>query len=76
MALWINMSGPPSTLLTWLSGHSVAMAGSSVPSPGPVVDAAAIQAYLRATRYFRDNPRNFTHLTECAAAGMNAIAVV
>lgn len=74
MAMWINMSGPPSTMLDWLSGDPVTMA-RPVPAPPMTVDAAAMEGYLHATSYYSENPHNFAHLTQCAAAGMNAIAV-
>ncbi len=72
MAMWINMSGPPSTLVTWLSGKSVTMA-ATVKAPRGVVDGPAMEAYLRATNYYSENPGNFAHAMQCAAAGMAAI---
>jgi hypothetical protein len=74
MALWINMSGAPTTLLRWLSGESVTLT-TIVPPPPTTVTAAAMEAYLRATSYFSENPHNFAHMTQSAAAGMNAVAV-
>jgi hypothetical protein len=68
MALWINMSGPPTVLLTWLSGQDVSMA-QVVPKPGQLVDAAAMEDYLRATDFFAENPGNLPHLLQCATAG-------
>lgn len=65
IALWINMSGPPTTLLRWLGGRDVALA-RPVASPGPVVDAAAVARYLAASAYFIANPRNLAHLLRCA----------
>ena len=74
MALWINMSGPPTTLLHWLSGASVTLT-TTLPPPPMTVDAAAMETYLHATSYFSENPHNFAHMTQSAAAGMNAVAV-
>lgn len=68
IAMWINMSGPPSKMLLWLAGDDPQL-GVRVQPPGRQVDVAAIQAYLRATSYYRENPRNFAHLEESANAG-------
>jgi hypothetical protein len=73
MALWINMTGPPTILLTWLSGQDVTMA-KRVPKPDTIVDAAAMEDYLRATFFFDQNPGNFPHITQSAAAGANVLA--
>jgi hypothetical protein len=68
IAMWINMSGPPSKILSWLAGED-AQLRSPVPAPGDEVDRNAIEAYLRATHYFTENPRNFAHIRESADAG-------
>jgi hypothetical protein len=73
MALWINMSGPPTTLLTWLGGRSVTMK-RQVPAPSIVVDVPTIENYLRATPYFTSNPSNFPHMQQCVAAGARLLA--
>jgi hypothetical protein len=68
MALWINMTGPPTSLLTWLSGGDPG-SGASVPRAAPIVTEAAMQAYLRATAYFRQNPGNLPNMIRCAKKG-------
>ncbi len=68
IAMWINMSGPPSKMLQWLAGEDPQL-GVRVEPPGKEVDVTAIQAYLKATSYYRENPRNFDHLEESANAG-------
>ncbi|SEB76385.1 Protein of unknown function [Rhizobiales bacterium GAS188] len=68
MALWINMSGPPTKLLTWLSGGEPNL-GRPVPPPGQLVTAAQMETYLRATDYYLANPGNIPHLLEAVAAG-------
>jgi hypothetical protein len=73
MLLWINMTGPPTRLLDWLSGKPVTMA-RPVPSPGKIVDAAAIETYLRATDYFSENPNNLPHFLQSVAAGANFLS--
>jgi len=73
MAMWINMSGPPSTLTTWLSGKSVTMA-TTLKAPGAAVDGTAMESYLRATNYYTENPANLPHAMQCAAAGAAAFA--
>jgi hypothetical protein len=68
MALWINMTGPPTKLLTWLKGGNPTLR-TPVSSPDPVVDVEAIELYLKATDYYVENPGNFPHMVQCAAAG-------
>jgi hypothetical protein len=67
-ALWINMSGAPTKLLTWLNGGDPNL-GRPVPPPGVVVTAQQIEAYLRATNYYISNPGNFPHLLQSVDAG-------
>jgi hypothetical protein len=67
MALWINMSGPPTSLLLWLKGQDPGMAG--VPVLGPAVTEEDMQGYLKATNYFRANTGNLAHIVASAEAG-------
>jgi hypothetical protein len=68
MAMWINMSGPPSSLLTWLKGREVMFDNQvKVPPPGELVDGIAMESYLQKTHYFSANPANFKRLRQCAA---------
>ncbi len=66
IAPWINMTGPPSLLKTWLAGAPAL--GLQAPTP-PNVTAEEMEAYLQATAYFQANPRNFIHFRQCVAAG-------
>src|SRR5882672_233835 len=59
IAMWVNMTGPPDKILDFLRG----------PNLGATVAEADIQAYLQASKYFRENPRNFQHMVESANAG-------
>lgn len=72
MALWINMSGPPTKLLTWLDGDDPHLA-RQVPPAGPVVGGEDMEDYLAATNYYVENPQNLQHLHACAAKGMQAL---
>lgn len=72
LAMWINMTGPPSTVLNWLAGKPVSLA-RPVGKAGAVVGGVAMEAYLRATSYYSENPGNFPHAMQCAAAGMAAM---
>ncbi|HSU04890.1 MAG TPA: hypothetical protein VLI93_04900 [Acetobacteraceae bacterium] len=74
MLLWINMTGPPTTLLSWLAGNPVTLA-KLVPRPGPTIDGDAMHAYLAATSFYTENPQDLPHILLSAAAGMNAIAM-
>jgi hypothetical protein len=73
MALWINMSGAPTSLLAWLSGQDPGL-GAPVQPAGAAVDAAAMESYLGATHYFVENPGNLPHLEASAAAGATMLA--
>jgi hypothetical protein len=66
IAPWINMSGAPSLLKTWLAGAPAL--GLQPPSP-PNVTAEEMETYLQATAYFQANPKNFVHYRECVALG-------
>jgi len=66
MALWINMTGAPTTLAKWLGGTEVA--GLASPE-GATVTATDLETYLQASAYFRENPRNFGHMQASVAAG-------
>lgn len=69
MAMWINMSGPPTKVLSWLAGKNISMATPLAKAPS-VVDGFAMEGYLRATSYYSENPGNLPHAMQCAAAGM------
>jgi hypothetical protein len=64
-APWINMSGPPTLMISWVKGSAV----HGVPSPAGAVHEADIAAYLQATAYFSAHPRNFKHFHECVVIG-------
>jgi hypothetical protein len=68
MALWINMTGAPTSLLKWLSGDDPGLE-APIPPAAPAVDEAKIQKYLGATKYFRQNPKNLKNFTSCAKKG-------
>jgi hypothetical protein len=72
MALWINMSGPPTKLLTWLDGGDPGLP-RQIPAAGSRVDGSDMEEYLAATSYYVAHPRNMQHLRECAATGMREL---
>jgi len=66
IAPWINMTGAPTTLITWLKGATV----NGVAAPvGPVVDGDEVSVYLHSQTYFQNNPKNFKHYVESVNAG-------
>lgn len=70
MAMWINMSGAPTKLLSWLGGDVVVLGKLQV-GPAPLnIDEAAMEAYLKETPYFVANSKNFNHLQQCAQAAV------
>jgi hypothetical protein len=68
IAMWINMSGPPDKILDWIAGRDAGLR-RPVPPPGEEIDVSAIEGYLKATKYYIENERNFSHLQQSAAAG-------
>jgi len=67
MAPWINMTGAPTTLKKWLGGTPVD--GLPPPPPAPMVTAEHMDGYMRAQKFFRENPKNYTHFTDSVKAG-------
>jgi hypothetical protein len=61
MAVWVNMTGPPTILTKFLAGNSEI---GVLPPVGPTVTTQDMQTYLHASRYFILHPRNFLHLQE------------
>jgi hypothetical protein len=67
IALWVNMTGPPNILSRWLGGSTEL--GVAAPA-GPRVSRDHIETYLLATKFFRENPRNFNHMRESVEVGL------
>lgn len=67
-ALWINMSGPPTKLLTWLKGGDPHLR-RPVATPPKIVTGNDMRGYLMATDYYVSNPRNAPHLDEAVQVG-------
>jgi hypothetical protein len=66
VAPWINMTGAPTTLVTWLKGAAI----NGIPAPaGPEVEGGEVSAYLHSQSYFQNNPKNFKHYVESVNAG-------
>jgi hypothetical protein len=65
IANWINMTGPPTTLLRWVAGEAV----GSLPVAARVIDETAIQSYLLAQKYYRENPDTWPHMVRSVAKG-------
>jgi hypothetical protein len=68
LACWINMTGAPTTVLTWIEGAAPALDGPTPPI-ADVIDGALTRAYLAATHYFTVNPGNLAHLDQAVAHG-------
>ncbi len=67
IALWVNMTGAPTTLCKWLSGTEEV--GVAPPAP-PTVTAASIEAYLQANSFFRLHPQNFVHMQDAVESAL------
>ena len=71
MALWINMTGPPTTLKKWVSGNEIWLDHhrNRIPPPTGQVTEPMIVNYLKSTDFFVANPQNFNHMQEAVSAG-------
>jgi hypothetical protein len=65
IAPWINMTGAPGTLRSWLSGTVI----EGLAPPAPTVTGTDMAAYLHKMKFYENNPRNFQHLQACVDAG-------
>jgi hypothetical protein len=70
IALWVNMTGTPTTLNAWLSGSTEV---GVAPPMGPQVTPFNIESYLQANTYFRLHPHNFAHMQESVDSGATLI---
>ena len=70
IALWVNMTGTPTTLNEWLAGTTEV---GVAPPIGPVVSKANIESYLQANTYFRLHPRNFVHMQDSVSAAVGLL---
>lgn len=69
ICMWCNMTGAPTTLLTWLGGSAVDEAGGTVDPPGNPVSFDDLTRLLQNATYFVNNPGNWQHFADSAAAG-------
>lgn len=67
MALWVNMTGAPTVLSRWLGGSTEL---GVPPATGGRVLREHIETYLNATKFFRENPRNFNHMRSSVEKGI------
>jgi hypothetical protein len=57
ICMWCNMTGAPTTLLTWLGGSSVEEAGGTVDPPGNPVGFDDLTRLLNNANFFCTEPR-------------------
>jgi hypothetical protein len=69
ICMWCNMTGPPTTMLTWLGGSAVDEPGGKVDPPGNPVSFDDLTRLLQNTTFFTDNPDNWPHFADSAAEG-------
>lgn len=73
IALWVNMTGAPTSLAKWLGGTEVA---GLTPPDGASVSPGDLETYLQAQTYFRNNPRNFPHVQASVGAGAALLPMI
>jgi hypothetical protein len=69
ICMWCNMTGAPTTLLTWLGGSAVDEPGGKVDPPGNPVSFDDLTRLLQNATYFVNNPGNWQHFADSAAEG-------
>ena len=67
IALWVNMTGEPTSLLAWLE--------SPFRLSQSVIALSDMLGYLAATLYFRVHTRNLVHFKDAVAAGVPLLPV-
>jgi hypothetical protein len=67
IALWVNMTGPPTTLNDWIKGQQV---GKVAPPAASPVTRDDVTRYLEATKYFTDHPKNLIHFQASVDKGL------
>jgi hypothetical protein len=69
ICMWCNMTGPPTTMLTWLRGSAVDLLGGRVEPPGNPVSFDDLTRLLIYTTFFVENPGNWQHFADSAEEG-------
>jgi len=69
ICMWCNMTGKPTTLLSWLGGSSVTEAGGVVEPPGNPVSFDDLTRLLENSNYFIRNPSNWNHFAASVDEG-------
>src|SRR4051812_7374582 len=67
IALWVNMTGPPTTLNDWIKGKQI---GEVAPPAASPVTQDDVTRYLVATKYFTDHPKNLIHFQASVDKGL------
>jgi hypothetical protein len=72
MACWINQSGAPTDLLTWLRSGPVTLGGKEVPrlTPESAVDEATFFAYYDMIPFVSENPDQRAQMVDAINVGM------
>jgi hypothetical protein len=67
IALWVNMTGAPTTLNKWIKGQQI---GAVAPPAASPVTRDDVTRYLEATKFFTDNPKNLIHFQASVDKGL------
>jgi hypothetical protein len=78
MACWINQSGQPTELLTWLRGETTYLGGRPVPPlvPGETVDEAAFFRYYDLIPFVEQNASQGVQMVQAIRFGMASMGAV
>ena len=69
IALWVNMTGEPTSLIAWLKGQTV---GGAHPPSSAGVTRDDLKRYLAGTKFFTLHPKNLIHFEESVDTGLAA----
>jgi hypothetical protein len=67
IALWVNMTGPPTTLNEWIKGQQI---GDVAPPAASPITRDDVMRYLEATQYFTLHPKNLIHFQASVDKGL------
>lgn len=69
IALWVNMTGAPTTLNEWITGKQI---GEVAPPAASPVTREDVTRYLKGTKYFTLHPKNLIHFQASVDKGLQA----
>jgi Uncharacterized protein conserved in bacteria (DUF2272) len=70
VALWVNMTGAPTSLNEWIQGETM---GGVAPPAAATVTRNDLKRYLQGTKFFTLHPKNLIHFEASVDAGLSQL---